>query len=336
METDIFDRYFAGLASEEEKRMIENLIFEDDKDHFLKNYLETKWEEGIKEQQPWDGNIRVLYGIHQKMESTRQPLINLKEVFSAYSKIAAILLLPALLSVIIISRRAEKPFFEEKTHASVYAPLGSRVLFTLPDSTTGMLNSGSTLEYSIPFNSERKVKLTGEAWFDVKHDEKHRFEVKTGNSSIRVLGTSFNLSAYPSENYTEVVLEEGRVDFLADRANEEVAVFPSERLIYNEGGLTKTFADPLKYKAWTEGKLVFRNDPMAEVARRLERWYNVSVIIADKELLKYSFRATFEDDSLEDVLRFLSLTSPIMYHIEPAKQYSDGSIEKEKVKIFRK
>lgn len=75
---------------------------------------------------------------------------------------------------------------------------------------------------------------------------------------------------------------------------------------------------------------------MDEVARRIERWYNVKVVLADKELEKYSFRATFEDDTLEDVLRFLSMTSPIKYKITPRELMSDGTYKKELITIYLK
>jgi ferric-dicitrate binding protein FerR (iron transport regulator) len=160
--------------------------------------------------------------------------------------------------------------------------------------------------------------------------------VSTGNSTVTVTGTTFNLSSYPVENYVEVVLQEGKVEFLNENLNEKVNILPSERLVFIDGITTKSFVDPGKYNAWTEGKLVFRGDPMAEVARRIERWYNVRIVIADRELEKYSFRGTFEDDSLEDVLKFLAMTSPISYKISPREILQDGSIKKEVVTIYRK
>jgi len=75
---------------------------------------------------------------------------------------------------------------------------------------------------------------------------------------------------------------------------------------------------------------------MGEVARRIERWYNVEVNIADKGLNKYSFRGIFLDDTLEDVLRFLTMTSPIRYTISPREMMSDGTYKKEEVTIYQK
>jgi transmembrane sensor len=84
------------------------------------------------------------------------------------------------------------------------------------------------------------------------------------------------------------------------------------------------------------GKLIFRGDDMSEVARRIERWYDVKVEVADQDLVHFSFRATFKDDSLEDVLKLLSMTSPIEYKILPRKQLPDGTYEKEKVILYKR
>ena len=251
-------------------------------------------------------------------------------------KAAAILLLPLLITALVYKFMESRPADDQPVSASIYAPLGARVSFNLPDGTTGMLNSGSRLSYSLPFNSNRKVSLNGEAWFDVYHDEQHPFEITSGTSVVKVFGTRFNISAYPDESYVEVVLEEGKVSYKNQEVSEEFAMLPSERLIFKDGNISKSVADPGKYKAWTEGKLVFRGDPMGEVARRIERWYNVEVNIADKGLNKYSFRGIFLDDTLEDVLKYLSMTSPIRYSISPREMMQDGTFKKEEVTIYLK
>jgi ferric-dicitrate binding protein FerR (iron transport regulator) len=201
-----------------------------------------------------------------------------------------------------------------------------------------MLNSGSSLSYSLPFTNKRQVKLEGEAWFEVTPNKEHPFEINCGNSTMKVLGTSFNMSAYQAENYIEIVLQQGKVEFQDNKGDEKVMMLPSDRLVCQNGNISKSVVDPAKYNAWTKGMLVFKGDPMAEVARRIERWYNVKVILADKELEKYSFRATFEDDTLEEVLRCLSMTSPIRYNITSTsrEQMQDGTYKKEEVTIFLK
>jgi transmembrane sensor len=199
-----------------------------------------------------------------------------------------------------------------------------------------MLNSGSILSYSLPFNNNRQIALVGEAWFEVSHDAKHPFEITAGTSTVKVLGTKFNMCAYPTDHFVEVVLKEGKVEYLNTEISKKATIYPSERLVFQNGKISRSVIDPAKYNAWINGELVFKGDPMAEVARRIEYWYNVKIELQDKELEKYSFRATFKDDKLEEVLHFLSMTSPIKYQIMPRKLLSDGTYEKEKVIISLK
>lgn len=336
------DRYILGLADKSEEDQVESLFINGEDNQYLKKSLEKDWDNFLRGSYSSDIKIdHLLDQVHhiiQKRENLNRQK-PLQKIFRIYMKAAAILLLPLVLMgtlLYIYNDKSDIARDEQKVFTTIYAPLGARVAFTLPDSTTGMLNSGSKLTYSLPFNNNRNIIMEGEGWFDVKHDENHPFEINAGGSTVRVLGTSFNLSAYPSENYLELVLKHGKVEFKNNEGDEKMLVFPSERLILQDGNIIKSVSDPEKYNAWTEGKLVFRGDPMAEVARRIERWYNVKVVLADKELEKYSFRATFEDDKLEDVLRFLSLTSPIRYRITPRQIKSNGTFEKEIVAIYLK
>jgi ferric-dicitrate binding protein FerR (iron transport regulator) len=253
-----------------------------------------------------------------------------------YARAAAVLLVPLMLAGGYLLYRGTLNDNPGQTISSIYAPRGSRVEFTLPDGTKGMLNSGSTLTYGLPFVSKRDVTLTGEAWFEVKADEKHPFAVDAGDVKLKVVGTSFNVSAYPDENYVEVVLDKGKVLLGCNSFDGEIIMKPSERFVLENGSVIREIADPSKYSAWTTGKLVFRSDSMSEVARRIERWYNVKVELMDQDLEKYSFRATFEDDPLEEVLRFLAMTSPIRYEIVPGILNSDSTYVKSIVRIYLK
>ncbi|MBE0674247.1 MAG: DUF4974 domain-containing protein, partial [Bacteroidales bacterium] len=180
------------------------------------------------------------------------------------------------------------------------------------------------------------VTLKGEAWFDVTHDQKHPFIISAGELSLTVLGTSFNVNAYPDEDYVEVVLDRGKVSVTRPGQKNPNMVNPSERLLYHEGNITMNSTDPLKYLSWKEGKLMFRGDSMAEVARRLERWYNVNVELQGSEIENYSFRGTFVDDNLEEVLKYLCMTSPLKFSIIPRTILPDGTYSKTTVIILPK
>lgn len=341
------ERYIDGKADEAEIKWVESLFLNGEENPTLRSLLEKDFAIMLMDKSvpvvDLSHNLDRIHHIIRKSEIKRRDSVGQK-LIRIYTKIAAILLLPVLILTgtgywyfnrettqsiePVVVTTADRPVF-----STIYAPMGSRVAFNLPDGSEGMLNSGSRLTYSQPFNTNRQIKMEGEGWFDINRDDHHPFEVSTGNTTLRVLGTSFNISAYPSENYVEVVLRNGKVEFRDNNSSKIITMLPKDRLVFQNGNIEKTITDPEKFSAWTEGKLVFRGDLMAEVGRRLERWYNVKVEIADRELEKYSFRGTFEDDKLEDVLYYLSMTSPIRYKISPRTILQNGSFEREKVTI---
>lgn len=336
------DKYIQGISDEAEKDYVNSLFIDGENNPDLRDFIEKDWKNFPINTSGVDINLnRILDRIHHiiHFQDNYKKERTVFRILSVYRKIAAILLLPLVLAGILLyitlSDRNDK-LLTKNASVMIYAPMGSRVAFNLPDGTKGMLNSGSHLTYSLPFIHNRTINLEGEAWFEVTHDIHNPFKINAGSSLVKVLGTSFNLSAYQSENYIELVLLEGEVEFSNSKLDEKIKILPSERLILQNDIINKSTVDPLKYNAWTNGKLVFRGDPMTEVVRRIERWYNVKIELADKELENYSFRATFQDDKLEEVLKFLSLTSPIKYQITPRQQLPDGTFDVEKATIYLK
>jgi len=338
-ERELLTGYIDGTSGEAEQNEAISIMAAGAGNRNLKRMLEEDWNVFAKgEGDPEVDLSPLLDTIHHQIrlkeyDEVRKPAVRF---MALYSRIAAAIMIPLLAGAGFL-------LFHDKTGndgilstASIYAPAGSRVSFLLPDGTEGMLNSGSTLAYSMPFTKNRSVALTGEAWFEVAPDQKHPFTVNAGNLDLTVLGTAFNVSAYQEENYTEVVLERGKVLVRCGHYKEGVVMNPSERLVYENGKVTRSSTDPSRYSSWTTGKLVFRGDVMSEVARRIERWYNVKVELMDKDLEKYSFRATFEDDSLEEVLKFLGMTSPIRYEITPRYLAEDSTYTRSIVKIYLK
>lgn len=336
---ELLKRYENDLANPEDLRSIEQIFSQENSDQELYEYLENKWNtlagvEGIDESRL--NQIRnEIHEIILNYEFERRNRLTHRLV-TAYMRLAAVLLVPLIItSIFFFIHRSSQPVAPSPDKIvvnNIHAPLGSRVAFELPDGTSGWLNSGSDLTYSVPFSQNRKVSLKGEAWFDVKKDSANPFEIKAGNSLVKVLGTSFNLCAYDDQRYVELVLQRGKVEFIANEKKVEIA--PDERIVFNEKKMALTKVDPEKYKAWTNGKLIFRGDNMKEVARRISRWYNVDVVLSSSELERFSFRGTFEDDSLPEVLKLLRMTSPITYQIVPRVQNADGSYRKERVIIY--
>jgi transmembrane sensor len=330
------ERYIKGEMDDNERMIIESMFNEANQD--LRIFLERDWETMLG-----DGSTRapglnhLLDRIHHsiRLKETNKEQQHWKVFISFYMKLAAVLIPFIVAGNLIYFYYPKDSAPIEKVSSTLNAPVGSRIAFSLPDGTTGMLNGGSQLSYSMPFNEDRNIELDGEAWFEVKHDKEHPFRINAVNSTIEVLGTSFNVAAYESEDYLEIVLMEGKVGFHNAERGEEVILTPSERLIFNNHKIVKDKVDPGRYKAWIDGKLVFRGDKMSDVARRIEKWFNVNVIILETELENYSFYATFDDDSLEDVLDNLCMTSPMDYKIIPPKKLPDDSISKREIHLYK-
>jgi transmembrane sensor len=336
------ENYIKGNPDSSEKDFVESLFTDDSNNKAFVEMLKDDWDKfTTPEKNPGTDLMPVLDKIHHIINKEKSNMHTwVKKTINTYMQIAAIMLIPLFLTALMFyvrNTRSENNLTstnEQTAVTEIFAPYSSRVSFNLPDGTKGMLNSGSKLSYSLPFSNNRRIILEGEAWFEVTHDEEHPFTINSGSSSVVVLGTSFNISAYPTENYVEIVLSEGKVEFSDSSLSRKVVIKPLQRLVYKDGNIEGTIVDPEKYNSWTKGKLVFRGDPMAEIARRIERWYNVKVVLADKELENYSFRATFEDDSLEDVFRYLSMTTPIKYRISPGQFMSDSTYSKETVTVY--
>lgn len=341
-EIERIERYISGTADKNDIVFVESLFARGEQNFGLSDHLKAEWESGNQYDVPSEALLnsmldKVHHLIRNKEDQKRKLFVH--RFVRTFSKVAAILMLPLLLAgglTIGFLLNTSTKISEQSASLEIHAPKGSRVSFNLPDGTKGWLNSGSCLTYAIPFNNNRNVLLNGEAWFDVTHDQNHPFEISVGTSKVKVLGTSFNVSAYQEDLYIEVVLQQGKVEFYQESQSEKVTMAPSQKLVCSNGKVEVTTTDPSKYQAWTEGKLVFRGDNMAEVARRIERWYNVKVILADRNQDNYTFRATFEDDSLVEVLRLLGKTSPIDYKIAPRVMKSDGTIDKVTVSLYKR
>jgi ferric-dicitrate binding protein FerR (iron transport regulator) len=336
------DRFRKGLSDREEKQYIYSLFTKNEDVKAFKQHFSKEFEEYLKNNPDEHHNLsyildRIHHTIHRNENKKKRTIA--KQVYKWYSLAAAVLLIPILIVTMfaITGQKLTKMFVGEAPATStLYAPMGARISFSLPDGSKGWLNSGSSLEYSIPFSQNRQVAVSGEAWLDVAADKNHPFEVSVGTSKVKVIGTKFNINAYPEENHIEVILEEGKVEFSMPGLKSDIEMKPSERLVFSEGAVNIAIADVGKYSAWTEGKLVFRADPMAEVAKRIERWYNVDVELVDKDLEKDLISGTFQDDLLEDVLHYLSMTSPIRYQIIGQQANAAGIIQKSKVLLYRK
>jgi transmembrane sensor len=322
----LLDRYLELLESNEDQLKIEEWFTDLQANEELRKYSKRKWD-GLAYPDETDlsgyDEERIHNRIHHLLrleEAANLPKARTwTKVIRIITRAAAVLFIPLALFTLLFLRGnlAEK---RSVARAELFSPLGSRTSFELPDGSTGWLNGGSTLSFPTQFSRKtRTVKLSGEAYFDIVSNPKRPFTVLTGDLKVKAYGTSFNVLAYPEDMTMEVTLESGVVEVTKDvPGNTDKSLGrldPGERGVYIPGtGYFKK--DPVEvdlYTSWKEGKLVLRHEPMIQMVRKLNRWYNVNMVIKDSHLDTYNYRATFEDEVLDEVLTILKHTSNISF-----------------------
>lgn len=274
----------------------------------------------------------ILDKVHHRIRLNETNKVIRLDWWQTFQRIAAILIFPLLLSFLAYFYFQGNPT-ATTSFAEIECPMGVRTKFQLPDGSTGYLNSGSRLKYPVQFNGERKVELSGEAFFDVVHNAEIPFHVNTRNLDIKVLGTTFNVIANEDEQTEEIVLQTGSVDVSSRNGKQLAVLAPNEQLTLDieKRTFSKNTVEALQYSIWKDGKLVFRNENMQQVARRLSRWYNAEVVVDDQLLMDYTFHATFIDEPLDEVLKLLSMTTPLSYKEEKRKIDTKGVFQKRKI-----
>lgn len=222
-----------------------------------------------------------------------------------------------------------------KAMNEIIAPRGSKTQITLADGTTIWLNAGSKLTYPKNFSLEnREVFLSGEAYFEVVHDDKHAFVVHTHEADIRDLGTTFNVKAYQNTLTTETTLIEGSIEVsLKSDPSRKILMSPNEKLVVRHrsatGKDTVPSGQPPKISrivpfsktndivetAWVNNKLIFRNERFEDLVAMMERRYDVSIQITDEKIRAYELTGIFRNENVEEALRLLQVIAPFKFEI---------------------
>lgn len=242
-------------------------------------------------------------------------------------------------------REASPPVPGSVGNEEVQARAGARTRLLLPDGTTVWLNSNSKLKYTNEFNiKNREVGLEGEAYFDVTKDMEHPFIVHASSLDIKVLGTSFAIKSYPQEETVETTLLKGMIEVSrkSDSGAARIILKPNEKLVFSKrpppaivnpspdpagdnhpaitgmeiNSIRKGVPDSEKVEtSWIYNRLVFNGDNFRELANKMERWYDVHILVKDDDLNHYHFGGVFATESVEDALKELQLTANFTYKI---------------------
>jgi transmembrane sensor len=332
--------WFEGTISPEDREKVEKwkAASEENRQIFADSLRALEGMEQLRLMKKYDPE-KAIQQVHSKIEKQRKI-----RVLDIFQKVAAILILPLIVTTLWLA--LEKP--EEKNEPFVAwhtleIPAGMRSEFYLPDSTKVYLNSKTSLSYPLVFSDTiREIQLSGEAYFEVTENTKVPFIINTGRVNIEVTGTEFIATRYPHEELTEIILVEGGINlFQGDyhtNKKDIIQLKPGEKALCLDSD-KKMVIDKVntgKYLAWKEGLLVFRDDPMPEVVRRLNRWFNVDIQLEGPELKDWAYTATFEDESLAQVLELLKISAPIDYTIKKREMKTDKTFSNMEIVIKQK
>ena len=315
---DLIDKYLSGTITETERiKLVKWLAYDAGIDIWWAGELNE-----MRDEMPQDLQVRLLSEMQVKIsketetESLREKIKNRKKkVRMSLLRWAAIICIPVLLAVSLYYS-IMFPGVGELSPLTVTAERGERSSVELPDGTKVKLNSASHLVYPGNFNRERRVKLSGEAYFNVTHDKAHPFIVELGNIEVRVLGTSFNVSSYEDQENIVVVLLKGKVEVISGAKS--YVVHPNEKIVYNKPTSTLEYAKVCAsdYIEWTKGNLYFENESLETIVNVLSRTYNIDIRFDNDVLKKERFTGTIGNRGVNDALERLSRASSIHYEMQ--------------------
>ncbi len=226
-------------------------------------------------------------------------------------------------SLLLVSARSLKyrdidsPDTTEVFH-TLEIPRGGEYLLTLSDGTMIYLNSESTLSFPVKFQGkERKVYLTGEAYFKVAKNTEHPFVVTAGELEVLVTGTTFGVRAYKDEKDIQTTLESGQVTVRVE--GKSVKLVPNKQVLFNKStmGLEVRDVDVDLYLAWADGRLVYDNCPLEKILTDLGRWYNIDVFYSRDELRSYQFSLNMKKhEEFTQVLELIGKTGEVQFEIK--------------------
>ncbi|WP_159523587.1 FecR family protein [Sunxiuqinia indica] len=290
-----------------------------DKDLYKKT--KTAWAFLSSSKQAPDYKVEKSFHDLQTRIRSAQPQ---HKMYSYYKYAAVLVLIVGIAATMFhLGRSRSIELGHNLQYTSVVADYGQISKVVLPDRSVIWLNSGTTLTYNNDFAVDnRDLTLKGQAFLEVTENKKIPLIVSSGDLKVKVLGTRFDVSAYPEDHQVNVVLESGSVELLnAKNKSFNYKLKPGEMAEYDTE-LKKVKINEIKpnnYTTWKDGELIFINDPMANVIKRLERKFNIEIVVANPDVYKSIFNANFKNENLKEILDYIEFSCPITYRMIPNK-----------------
>lgn len=318
---DLLDRFMSGNTSpEEEKILLEWFRDLRSKDEIFLFY-KRKWEEMSGKELSAEIQGRMFHQIKERMKAVEETgkRTEIEALPTGHSlprwwSYVAVALLCIALGIGSHLYMRHGLSLSQREYI-VLAEKGQRASLTLPDGTKVWLNSHTRISYGTDYGlSERVVSLSGEAYFEVAKDKKHRFVVKTGDLEVEALGTTFNVKAYEEDKELTATLFEGSIRAVA--GNNMAVLSPNQHVRFNKESRRMWVERPVNSsyaRMWRNDELAFEGETLEDIAVLLNRMYNVKVDFKSEKIKRYRFSGVIKNNSLDNVFEIISLTAPILY-----------------------
>nr|WP_308757605.1 FecR family protein [uncultured Bacteroides sp.] len=306
MNKDLLYNFFKGNVSIEEGQKIKAWV-EASKENERTFYRERKIFDALMLYNPLpEKKISILNILYNKSVE--------------WLKIAIAVIFTLLLSYFY---QEHKVGLDSMAMSTISVPEGQRTNITLPDGTNVWLNARTTIQYPVSFNRrERFVILKGEAYFDVKRNESKPFVVRTDAYNIEVLGTKFNVNAYPGTEKFETTLMHGSVKvILKTDSLQTVILAPDHKLSLEKGRLIMTKVEDYNPYRWKEGLICFSDESFPNIMKDFEKYYGVKIVIENENVLQSNFTGKFrQSDGIDYALRILRKNINFQYEKDNEEQ----------------
>lgn len=301
MDKEILQRYVEGNVSQEEIIAVVDWLDADEKN--VREFMALHKLNDISLLNQPDNQAHI-----RKKKKT----ISLRKIGYELAKIAAVLAIfwggTKLYETI-------SPEEDVIAYQTLYVPAGQRAELILPDSTRVWLNARSKLVYPVSFGKgTRQVELNGEAYFDVIHNDKQPFVVKTSQMDVQVLGTEFNVTAYPGSSDFEVSLLRGCIELSSPHLSSNYRMREKEYLRLHHNKLIIKDISDYDYFRWKEGLICFNNESVSTIIEKLRLYYDINIDVHNQKVLESRYTGKFRSkDGIEQVLKVLQIEHKFTY-----------------------
>jgi transmembrane sensor len=322
-------RKLAGEATQNELEELAGLVsmnpsFKEDADLFNRYWQQEEQEQNVNTESALQKTLTQL-GIEPvpqlNAEDSSVRKIPLRKMITRIAAAVALLVALGIGSYKLFNNSStQKP--GNKDLVQKLNAKGVKSTIALADGSKVWLNADSKIQYPTLFTGNtREVYLNGEAFFDIEKNPNKPFIIHLAKGTIRVLGTSFNIKAYDNETVVETSVSTGKVAFIPRLKNNQEAdtifLTPNNKVIYQVATEKTTTAATISEedKAWTDGKLIFRSMLFEEIGIELERNFGKKIVFDDEDIKAYRLTGSFQNNTLSEILYYLSKTKPFSYSI---------------------